>query len=78
VSDRPWLTQKDICERFGICDETWRRLWRSGRAPAPDPVVSSTNRPKWGKQVIDDWDDERRGIVKHKARTFFASHRRSA
>lgn len=77
MSDRPWLTQKEICERFDISIETWRRWVISGRAPARDPE-SPKRRPTWGKQTIQDWDDRRRGLEKPVGRTFFNTHRRSA
>lgn len=76
MSDAPWLTQRDICLRFGISDETWRRWVRAGIAPAPLPDFPK-NRPRWGKHTIDAWDHEQRGIVKA-PRSFFGSHRRSA
>lgn len=48
------VTQKAICQRLGISDETWRRWRQSGRAPAPAPWPLSSHRmPRWRRAVID-------------------------
>lgn len=68
------LTQKDICERFGISDETWRRWRQCGRAPAPEPwPVSTKRRPRWLTSVIENF---RRGRGQER-RHYFDSARKT-
>lgn len=46
-----FVRQADICRRFGISDETWRR-WRAARR-APAPVPNVPGRPRWRVEDIE-------------------------
>lgn len=67
------LTQRDICQRLGISDETWRRWRTSGRAPAPLPNFPP-RRPRWRTQDIEDIEHGR-VVVGPTTRRYFTAHR---
>lgn len=63
-----WITQKAICERFGISDETWRRWRKAGETPQP---IAAPGIPRWLVSEIDDFERGRFG-----ARAFGTAIRR--
>jgi predicted site-specific integrase-resolvase len=68
------LTQIQICRRFGISDETWRRWRQKGLTPRP---VDMPGRPRWRVSDIDKFEMGR--VVESGRRSFFgtaARHRR--
>lgn len=44
------LTQKEVCKRLAISDETWRRWRKAGRTPEQ---VALPGRPRWRRADID-------------------------
>jgi hypothetical protein len=72
AADRPsFLTQTQICERFGISDETWRRWRKARQVPAPLPNIPG--HPRWAVADIEDFERGRFGAT---GRHYFVAARR--
>ena len=65
------LTQTQICRKYGISDETWRR-WRAAQM-TPDPVPNLPGAKRWRAADVAAFFD---GRAPESPRRFFSSHRR--
>lgn len=57
------IRQMEICRRYGISDDTWRRWRQAGLVPEP---LDRPGRPRWRTAEIEAWwRGERRYFGSH-------------